>query len=168
MKEPILLGYISGAFGLKGGLKVKLLNQSGDLLPAGTNLFLKQKGKAQKTFTIKQWQRDGRIFLEGLDDRDAALAWQGSEIFIERAFLPKALDDEFYLHDLLGSEVRLINSNILVGKVSGFSHNGAQDLLEIFDGSKRAMLPMVPAIIISIDIEQKIVMIDPPLGLLDL
>ena len=90
--------------------------------------------------------RDGRVFeilairpqgtvvvarLKGVDDRSAAEALNGTELFIERATLPEELEEEeFYHADLVGMDV-LDERGERIGKVSAVQNFGAGDILEI-------------------------------------
>ncbi len=165
--DLILLGYIAKAVGLKGALRIKLLNVDSEALSVGLCLTLRHGKMPEKELHISALESD-RFYLEGINYRSAAEALQGSEVFINRSDLPKLSPDEVYLNDLIGAEVKL-GSGEIVGHVSAFASNNAQILLEITgtDGHSFS-IPLVPAIVIAIDEEHKIITIDPPAGLLDL
>jgi 16S rRNA processing protein RimM len=55
----------------------------------------------------------------------------------------------------------------LVGSVTEIVKLPGQDLLSIERNGKEVLVPMVAAIIISIDVEKKKIVINPPEGLLD-
>jgi len=55
----------------------------------------------------------------------------------------------------------------LVGAVTEIVKLPGQDLLSIERNGKEVLVPMVSAIIISIDVEKKKIVINPPEGLLD-
>jgi len=64
------------------------------------------------------------------EDRAQAEGLRGLELYIARAALPAAADDEFYLVDLIGLSAR-DRSGALVGAVKAVDNFGAGDLLEI-------------------------------------
>jgi 16S rRNA processing protein RimM len=70
------------------------------------------------------------IAFEGVSDRNAAEALKGTELFVDRAALPQADEDEFYHADLIGLEARDSEGRVL-GKVSAIQNYGASDVIEL-------------------------------------
>lgn len=160
------LGYIAKAFGIKGGVQVKLFSSHSEAIRAGIVLTLIQKNK-ERTYKVRDVLPQGRVFFEGVDDRNMAEDLKGSTVLIARADLPVLDDDEFYLTDMVGASVQLLDGT-KVGTLSGFASNNAQTLLEVQTLSGHvASIPLVDAIVKTIDVDNKIVTIDPPSGLLD-
>lgn len=88
--------------------------------------------------------------VRGVDDRNAAEALRGTELFIERGALPDlTADDEFYQADLIGFDVVRDNKNI--GIVACFQNYGAGDIIELDNGD------MVSFIGAKVDMENKII-----------
>jgi len=129
LAHNVLLAAVIGAQGLKGEVKVKLFTATPDALPRYGVLHT---GDGRK-FTITAFRpaKEGEavIAFEGVRDRNAAEALKGTELFVERAALPEAGEDEFYHADLIGLEVRDSEGRVL-GKVSGLHNFGASDVLE--------------------------------------
>ncbi len=168
MNDLVLFGYIAKAVGLKGGLKLKLINSESEALIEGMCLTLKHGKLPPKQFIIRHVDSNDRVFFEGLNDRTAAETLQGSEVFINRADLPATDPDEYYLNDLIDAEVTLVSGEVL-GHICSFASNSAQTLLEVKTPEGRIVsIPLVPAIVVSIDEKNKRIVVDPPLGLLDL
>lgn len=167
MRQLVELGYIAKAFGLKGGVQVKLFSSQSEAIRVGVVLTLMQKEKEQNLSVVDVLPQ-GRVFFEGIHDRTEAEALQGAVILINRSDLPELNDDEFYFNDLIGASVQLVDGT-RIGTLVDFSTNNAQTLLEIKTMTgHRASIPLVDAIVKTIDAEQKVVIIDPPAGLLDL
>ena len=75
--------------------------------------------------------------------------------------------DEFYDHQLVGLSVVLLDGSP-IGVVSEVVH-GAQDLLVVArPKGGTAMIPFVTAIVPEVDVDAGRVVVDPPVGLLDL
>lgn len=166
MRQLIELGYIAKAFGLKGGVQVKLFSSQSESIRAGVVLTLIHKEKEQE-LTVADVLPQGRVFFAGIDDRTQAEGLQGGVLFIDRSDLPELDDDEFYLNDMIGASVQLADGTP-VGTLVDFSSNNAQTLLEVKTiAGHVASIPLVDAIVKTIDAEQKVVIIDPPAGLLD-
>lgn len=89
-------------------------------------------------------QARGRLYVDAEDRRD--------------------LDaDEFWPDDLIGCRV-VDTSGVNLGEVTDVSSNAAQDLL-VVDG--RYHVPMVKELVVNIDVEQRVITVDPPEGLFE-
>ena len=71
--------------------------------------------------------------IKGFEDRTAAEALRGTELFIERDTLPATADNEYYQADLIGFNV--MQNGINLGIVVGFQNYGAGDIIETDDGN---------------------------------
>lgn len=166
MSELILLGYIAKAFGTKGGLHIKLINPESIALVLGSKVTLKL-GALNQLMTISEVVPGNRFYFAEITDRTAAEKLQGAELYLSRADFPDLLEDEFYLNGLIGAQVILVTGDN-AGILTGFSSNNIQILLEVKTPSGYvASIPLVDAIVLDIDSENKIITIDPPLGLLE-
>ena len=61
----------------------------------------------------------------------------------------------------------MLQSGDLVGEVSEIVKLPGQDLLSVNKDGKEILIPMVKQIIVSIDVETKRIVVNPPEGLLD-
>lgn len=166
MSHLIELGYVTKAFGIKGGLTIKLFAPESETIRPGVSLTLKKR-EQEHTFIVKEIVPNNRIYLVGILDRNEAQALEGSTILIEREALLELDEDEFYLSDMKNARV-ILKDKSEVGKVHGFSSNGAQTLLEVILPSGHiASIPLVKPIVVNVDLENKEITIDPPAGLLD-
>jgi 16S rRNA processing protein RimM len=99
--------------------------------------------------------------FEGIDDPDAAQAYAGAMLYASRDKLDVG-EGEYLDVDLIGCAVEGVDGT-KYGKVGAVEHYPASDML-VIDGR---MVPMVHAIVRSIDIPTKRIVIDPPAGLLE-
>lgn len=108
-------------------------------------------------------EHQGRLLLRlgGATDPDSASVFVGATLFAPKASVPLE-SGEFLDVDLLGCEVSGIEGRSY-GVVERVEHYPASDMLVI--GGK--LVPMVDAIVRSIDIAHRRIVIDPPAGLLD-
>ena len=99
--EKIKIGKIVNAVGLKGEVKVYNYSDSEEVyertpeIYAGDRLLKVQNVRMQKNMVI--------LKLSGIDDRNAAEAAKGTELFITEADLPELPEGQFYIRDLIGS-----------------------------------------------------------------
>jgi len=165
--ELIPFGVVTKPFGIQGALKLKLFNVHSENLRTSLKLFFKSN-KISKNFSVKQVLHKDCIFLHEITTRTEAERWIGAEVFIERAaLLPLDDENEFYYADLMGARIENING-ASIGILIGLSSNGAQDLFEIQTSSGAPFsLPNVKEFVKHIDVQKKIIVIDPPLGLIE-
>ncbi len=88
-------------------------------------------------------------------------------VFVPRDSLPEAVEDEFYLSDLIGLPVKDLEGKSL-GTISSVENYGAGDVLEIVGViSGGLMLPFTKQAVPRVDIQNGLVVIDPPDGIFD-
>ena len=75
--------------------------------------------------------------------------------------------ETIYLSEIKNFKLKDPDQKVL-GEIVGFSSNGAQDLLVVESGGRKAEVPFVDAFIKKIDFKQQVVVMDLPEGLLDL
>ena len=165
-----------GIHGVKGAIKVRLEGASAEgLRPAlRVRLAVDEEGEEaasiETTLTrvapIPGTDRT-RLWLEGIEDRDAADALRGRVVYVDKGVLPELDEDEYYLADLIGAEVMAVgdDSRRSLGEIVGVTTNGMQDLLEVQwrrDNGVEAtwLLPALPEYIA--EIEEETVLVDLP------
>ena len=153
MSRDILLGVVIGAQGLKGEVKVKTFTESPDRLGAYGALH----GKDGRQFVVAQVRGlNGGIAavrLDGVNDRNAAEALKGTELFVARTALPETDEEEFYHADLVGLTVVDPEGRAL-GTVGSVHNFGAGDVIAIArsDGSD-IFLPFTREVVPVVDIK---------------
>ena len=102
--------------------------------------------------------------LEGIRDRNAAEALKGLRLYVARAALPEADEDEFYHADLLGLKVVMAEGGAEVGTVRAIIPAGASEVLEIDrgPGEQTLLVPFTRAAVPEIDVAAGWLSIDPP------
>ena len=98
--------------------------------------------------------------LEGVMDRDTAMALMGSEILIRKQQLPKPKAGEYYWADLVGLEVET-EAGIKLGKVDHLLETGANDVLVVLDGKTERLIPFLQKqTILKIDLDCGLMVVD--------
>jgi 16S rRNA processing protein RimM len=158
------LGYVAGAHGVRGGLKVKLFNPDSTAIDVGASLVLRLPDGPTRTFVVSQVAvAPGvgllRVWLDGVDDREAAEALRAHELWIDRTELPALADDEYYLADLVGLEVVREREGVStsLGRITGVTSNTAQDLLCVRLRGREWLLPAMPPFIVAIEAQRVLV-----------
>ena len=166
------IGSVCRPHGLRGELRVKLHDPSSDALDVVEHLWTEKDHETPQQWRLKWCRGEANGFyvvaVDGIADRTAAESLTRQKLLADRAELPKLDAGEFYLADLPGCEVHTVTGE-RVGVVAEVLGTGAQPqlLIERIDRDA-ALVPIVPEIFTSYDAERRVVLIDPPAGLLDL
>lgn len=152
--------------GLRGELKLDASRLGDDALRpglAGTLLFADGSTRAVTLGAVRRHKGRPVIRLSGIDDVDAAATVVGAQLSIARADAPLAAG-EYFDDDLIGCRL-LDEANVERGVVAGVLHYPHQDMLVV--GPARALVPLVGAFIVAVDVARKEIRVNVPPGLLD-
>jgi 16S rRNA processing protein RimM len=120
-------------------------------------------GRSFEILEIRQAKNVVIVRFRGINDREAAEALNGLELYVDRDNLPddELDEDEFFYADLEGLEA-VDDTGTGYGVVSGVYDFGAGDLLELKGPGKRPVLiPFSEAAVLEIDLERGKILIDP-------
>ena len=163
----VCVGKIAGAHGVRG--QVRIASYTDDPADIGSYGPLQdESGKTQFTVTVTGMSK-GQVVatIGGINDRSAAEALRGVSLFVSRSSLPPADEDEFYFEDLVGLRAKTVSGKDL-GTVIAVEDFGAGPLLEVGKPrAKSAYVPFTLEIVPKVDLAKKLVVIDPPPGLLE-
>src|SRR5215212_9669341 len=137
--DRVLVGFIAGAHGLSGEVKLRSFTEEPAAI-ARYGVLTTASGKSVRVIATKPNKSGLIATLSGVADRSQAEALRGEQLFVPRNRLPKVRPGQAYVHDLIGSAVRL-KDGTLVGEVAGVPNYGAGDLIEIrFAGRRETVL----------------------------
>ncbi len=162
LENPVLMATIGAAQGLRGEVRVRSYTAE----PAALGDYGKLHSEDGRTFEVLELREAKNVVIvrfRGVNDRTAAEALNGLELFIDRNNLPdeELDDDEFYYADLEGLEAVDQEGNSY-GTVSGVYDFGAGDLLELKGPGRRpTLIPFSEAAVLEIDLEDGKILIDP-------
>jgi 16S rRNA processing protein RimM len=151
--REILLGVVTGAHGLTGEVKVKTFTDTPDTLGAYGALHARD-GRRFTVAASRVIKPDVAVVrFREIAGRHDAEALHGTELFVARAALPPAGEEEFYHADLIGLAAADGEGRVL-GTVKAVHNFGAGDVIEIAraDGSE-LFLPFTREIVPAIDLE---------------
>ncbi|MDF1794216.1 MAG: ribosome maturation factor RimM [Thalassobaculaceae bacterium] len=175
MSARVCLGAITGPHGIRGLVKVKPLRRFSNSpfteAPADSAAYGPVEDETgNRRFTLRvTGEAKGQVIVavDGVGDRNAAEALKGERLYVERTALPEPDDGSYYHADLIGLEVVALDGTLL-GTVSALYDFGAGDVLEFrgADGKAR-MLPFTEAVVPTVDLDARRMVVDPPEGALE-
>jgi 16S rRNA processing protein RimM len=175
----LTVGRVVKAHGVGGEVVVEIRTDdpAARFAPGNTLRAKRSRGRGEEaSYLVTDAREHGArllVRLAGVDDRDAADALRGSLFVVDSHDLPPIDEpDTYYDHQLEGLRVRTTEGRD-VGVVAEVLHTAAGELLAVRRGPDGAgkdevLVPFVSAIVLSVSLEDQLVEIDPPEGLLDL
>ena len=178
-RELLRVCRIGRAQGLKGEVTVQVFTDEPDYrFEPGCVLYSRDGEQEFEVAHSRTFKNRWIIHFEGVDDRDAAEALNGTVLYGEADDPEDMLEeDAWYPKDLVGLEARFADGNTLgapdgqtVGKVVDVIE-GAQYLLKIrlakpVEGETSTLVPFVDQLVPDIDLEDGYLTLDPPGGLI--
>jgi 16S rRNA processing protein RimM len=159
--EMIILGRISGLFGVKGWVKIYSHTSPREGILRYKTLYLKQDGSWQ-AFELAAGQAQGKgvvAKLAGYDDRDQAASLIGVDIAIKRDQLPPLQAGEYYWTDLEGLRVENLEG-VDLGVVSHLFETGANDVL-VVKGERERLIPYTQGMAVKeVDLQAGRILVD--------
>lgn len=169
LENPVLMATIGTAQGLRGEVRVR--SYTADPLSLGDyGRLYSDDGRDFEILEVRPGRNALIVRFRGINDRNAAEALNGTELFIERDALPdeELEGDEFFYADLEGLEA-IDDEGTSYGVVTGIYDFGGGDLLELKGPGKRPVLiPFSEAAVLEVDFESGRILVDPvAAGLVD-
>lgn len=165
MTDPtrrILVGRIHGAFGVRGEVKLESLTEPQGNLVRYQPWILRDAAGREREVSGAKARTGGKGLigtLPGIEDRDAAEALRGAELFVPRSALPPPKDGEFYWIDLEGLRVENLDG-VDFGRAAFVFSNGANDVL-VVRGDRERMIPWVrPDFVRELDFDTGRILVD--------
>jgi 16S rRNA processing protein RimM len=162
-EEFIPVGEISGAFGVRGWMKIYSFTDPRDNILRYSPLYISLKGEWVEAKVVGgQVQGKGIVMgLANVTDRDQVIALVGSKLAIKKSQLAPAEDGEFYWSDLIGLNV-VNNQQEILGTVDHLLETGAHDVLVVIDDEKNErLIPFViDDIVEQVDLDNQIIHVD--------
>jgi 16S rRNA processing protein RimM len=125
------IGRIGAPHGLSGDVHAALHFEGSDALSPGVRVFAVGAAGTRELVVVSA-RAHGRgilLSLEGVRDRDAALALRGARLELERGALPPLGEGEYYLVDLIGATA--VGPDGPVGEVVGITTHPSVASLEL-------------------------------------
>lgn len=156
--------------GLRGEIVAELLTDFPERFEGLERLIaVAPSGERSVLRLAGHWFQQGRIVLkfEGYDSIETASALVGFEFAVPESERVELEEDEFYDWELAGCRVETVEGEQL-GQVREIMRTGGVDMLVVENQEGRDyLIPMAEEICVEINVEQKLIRVDVPEGLLE-
>lgn len=164
-KEYLEAGKIVTTHGIKGEVKIMPYTDTPELLCEFERLFF---GKDKTELYIERSRVSKNMVIakiEGIDTVEAAEKYRNKILYMHRDDFE--LDENtYFIQDLIGMEVKDADTDFVYGKITDVLQNGANDVY-VIQGDREYLVPAIPDVVISTDIESDLMIIRPLEGLFD-
>ena len=167
----VVIAHATRTRGLKGEVVADLLTDFPERFQGLSRLFAVAPGDKPRSIQLENhWFQKDRVVLKfvGYDTVEAASALVGHDFAVPESESVRLSEDEYYDWELEGCRVETLAGQ-RVGTVKGVMRTGGVHLLVVVNDEKKdSLVPMVGSIVVQLDTKGRLIVIDPPEGLLEL
>ncbi len=166
----LLAGKITGAYGIKGWVKLHVFTDPPENFFAFSRHQVTRRGRVESIqFADGRVQGKGWVArVVGVDTRTDAELLRGTEIWVPKTDLPVLGAGDYYWHQLQGLQVWCDHEGqrLLLGEVDHLLETGANDVLVLrpCDGSideRERLIPYLPDdVVLSVDMDDRSMTVD--------
>ncbi len=165
MKNNLEIGQIVNTHGLRGDLKVmpwcddpEIFDELAYVIIDGEEYDI-EKSRMQKNMVL--------LKLAGIDHINEAEKYRNKVLTIPREELGELPEGTYYICDLLGCGVTTDQGREL-GKICDIIKTGSNDVYVVEDDAgNQVLIPVIDEVVLSVDIDEKKIVIKPLKGLID-
>ena len=168
-EELVAIAKIVKSRGLRGELVASLLTD----FPARFDdleivVGLLPNGEKRELKIEKFWFQKDRVILKfaGFDSIETAETLRGTEICVSETDAVELEEDEFFDWELIDCQVETVEGE-KIGVVKELLRTGGTEILVVTGAEKEYLIPFAETICTEVDVENKLIKIDAPEGLLE-
>lgn len=168
-EELVSIARIAKTRGLKGEVVADLLTDFPERFEGLQGVTAKFPDGTLRELAIERYFfQKGRIVIKfsGVDSIESGEELRNADICVSEAEAVELQSDEFFDWQLEGCKVVTI-ADEPVGQVRELMRTGGTELLVVDGDDKEYLIPFAESICLDVDIENKLIRIDPPEGLLE-
>ena len=152
-QEYLQIGEIVRPQGIRGEVKLRAMTEDMSRYARLESVFLKKNGQMEEKKVLKGRSYDGFAFLqlEGVNDRDAAEALRGAEVYVDRRHAIKLGADENFVCELIG--LRAVDE-------TGETIGTLRDVLKPNAVCGVLMIPALKRVVKTVDVDAGVMTLD--------
>ena len=171
MEELVAIAKTVRTRGLRGELVADVLTDFPERFAETKTVFaIKADGSREELKLENHWFQKDRVILKfsGFDSIEAAEGLKNCEICVPESEAVELEEDEFFDWELIGCAVETVEGEML-GRVKEVMRTGGTEILVVESAreEKDYLVPFAETICVEVDVENKLIKVDVPEGLLD-
>lgn len=155
-----------GTHGVQGEVRVQPWCDSPELYATLKVLYWDEAGERSVRVKSRPHKRIALSRLEGVDTVQAAEALRGRVLYLAREDL-RLEEGRYFICDLIGLRVVDADSDEEYGELTDVSSTGANDVYHLSMDGREILIPVIPSVVIAVDVDGGVVRIRPMEGLFD-
>lgn len=172
----MVVGHLNKAHGTRGELFLwPLTDRPDDIFVPGASFRLADPSGTRPEIglpdvtmeSLRPFRRGFLVQFEGIETRNQAILLTDRYLLLPFEQVPPLEEGEVHYHQLLGSRVRTVGGDEL-GEVVEVYELQPHDLLEVQTRTGTVLIPFSARVVVEVDMEEGLLVVDPPEGLLDL
>lgn len=156
----VAMARISGAFGIKGWVKLQPFTEAPESLLAYPVWWIEGEAGWEPR-SIEEAEVHGPAVaarFAGCDGRDQAAVYRGRQVAVPRDAFPEAGTNEYYWADLIGLKVVNAAGEDL-GTVARVFETGANDVL-VLEATRERLIPFIDQVVREVDVSGGVIRVD--------
>ena len=169
-EDCFYLGKIAKKFSFKGEVLIYLDTDEPELYQDMESVFVEYNKNLIPYFISNSSLHKNdflRVNFEDINNEAEADSILNCEVYLPLSMLPKLSGNKFYFHEVIGFEIEDIRLGVF-GKIISINDSSAQPLFEVLNGNTEILVPMIDAFLIKIDRVNNKVIMDLPVGLVEM
>jgi len=169
MDDLVAVARIVRTRGLKGEVVAEVLTDFPERFDSLVIVIaVYPSGESEELKIENFWFQNDRIILKfaGFDSLEKSEELRNAEICVAESDAVALAAGEYFDWQLKGCRVETLDHD-LIGEVADVMRTGGTELLEVQGAAKRHLIPFAEAICPEVDIENKLITVDLPDGLLE-
>ena len=169
-EDCFYLGKIAKKFSFKGEVLIYLDTDEPELYQDMESVFVEYNKNLIPYFISNSSLHKNdflRVNFEDINNEAEADSILNCEVYLPLSMLPKLSGNKFYFHEVIGFEIEDIRLGVF-GKIISINDSSAQPLFEVLNGNTEILVPMIDAFLIKIDRVNNKVILDLPVGLVEM
>ena len=162
------LGQVSGAQGLQGVVKVRADAEAAtsdpEVFAALGEVWIGSRG--YEVLKAARHKNQVLLWLDGVHTRSRAEELAGLAVTGDRRRFPPLPPGEYYWFQVLGLPVVNDSDGALLGYLDHIICTPGHDVYVVRQGEREILLPAVEDVIVEINLEERVIKVAPPEGLL--
>lgn len=166
IKRFLEIGQIVSTHGIKGEVRVNPWCDSPDFLKKFKTLYFDKNGESSLKVISRIHGNIVLMKIDGVDTVEDAAKLRNKVLYMDRndAHIEK---NSYFIQDLIDCKVCDADSGKEYGVLSDVSQTGANDVWHIKNGENEYLIPAIPDVVISADVEKGIILIRPLKGIFE-
>lgn len=168
-EDLVVIGRLARPHGLRGEMSVEVLSDFPERFVPGLAVIGVDAAGARRPLVVSAVRPNGERLLltfQGVSSRTDADGLRGLDIAVPKGSEVPRPAGFVYHFDLEGCRA-VDRSGRELGLVTALEELGGRSLLTLLTASGERDVPFVEPIVVSVDLEKRLVVLDPPAGLLD-